>query len=238
MKELETTTANKNASKKLLIALGLFALLATIFTLIVKNIGVRPIGPENSSVGLGFLNETVRNYFSYNELGINDMWYKITKISGYMLFLPVAFFFITGFVQLFKRKSLGKIDRELKLLIVFYLAVAAVYAVFEKVFIVNYRPVLMDGVLEPSFPSSHTLFAITLCGSAMMLTKNFLELKHARLVNIFLALLMIVTVGGRLLSGVHWFTDIMGGIFIGATLLAALGYALSTKKPIKEKEEK
>ena len=66
MKESETTTVNKNSSKKLLISLGLFALLSTVFTLVVKNIGVRPIGPENSSVGLGFLNETVRNLFSYN----------------------------------------------------------------------------------------------------------------------------------------------------------------------------
>lgn len=236
MKESETTTVNKNSSKKLLISLGLFALLSTVFTLVVKNIGVRPIGPENSSVGLGFLNETVRNFFSYNEFGINDMWCKITKISGYMLFLPVALFFLITFVQLFKRKSLGKIDRELKILVVFYLAVAAVYVVFEKFFIVNFRPVLMDGVLEPSFPSSHTLFAVTLCGSAMMLTKKYLELKHARLVNVLLFLLILVTVGGRMLSGVHWFTDIMGGIFFGATLLAALAYALS-RKPAKTKEE-
>lgn len=220
---------NKSSSKKLFIICGVFALLAIAFTLAVKFIDVRSAGLTETPVGLAGFNETVRNLFPYGSSGINDFWYTITKYSGYALFLPVAFFVILGFVQLIKRKSFKKVDRELKLLALFYVAVGAVYVFFEKLFVVNYRPVLIDGELEASYPSSHTLFAITLCGSAILLVKYLLKLKHAKLVNFALALLALVTVVGRLLSGVHWATDILGGILIGTTLVMAI--LATIKKP-------
>lgn len=195
--------------KKPLIFSIIFAVLAVAFTCAVSFTGLRD--------ALGS--------FAYS-----DLWYKITKYSGYALFLPVAFFVLLGFVQLIKRKSFKKVDRELKLLALFYLAVAAIYLLFEKFLIINYRPIMLNGQLESSYPSSHTLFAITLCGSAMLLTKSFLKLKHATLVNVVLSVLMLVTVVGRLLSGVHWATDIMGGILIGFTLVFAL--AALIKKPV------
>lgn len=201
-------------SKKSLILCIICAVLAIAFTAVVYFTGLR------DTLGA----------FSYS-----DLWYKITKYSGYALFLPVAFFVLLGFVQFIKRKSFKKVDRELKLLALFYLAVAIVYLVFEKFLIINYRPIMLDGKLESSYPSSHTLFAVTLCGSAMLLTKRFLKLKHATLVNIVLVLLMLVTVVGRLLSGVHWATDIIGGILIGATLIFAFATALKAK-PAKTKE--
>lgn len=194
--------------KKPLIFSIIFAVLAVAFTCVVSFTGLRD--------ALGS--------FAYS-----DLWYKITKYSGYALFLPVAFFVLLGFVQLIKRKSFKKVDRELKLLALFYLAVAAIYLLFEKFLIINYRPIMLNGQLESSYPSSHTLFAITLCGSAMLLTKSFLKLKHATLVNVVLFILMLVTVVGRLLSGVHWATDIMGGILIGFTLVFVL--AALIKKP-------
>ncbi|MBR3595076.1 phosphatase PAP2 family protein [Candidatus Saccharibacteria bacterium] len=201
-------------SKKSLILCIICAVLAIAFTAVVYFTGLRD--------ALGA--------FSYS-----DLWYKITKYSGYALFLPVAFFVLLGFVQLIKRRSFKKVDRELKLLALFYLAVAIVYLVFEKFLIINYRPIMLDGKLESSYPSSHTLFAVALCGSAMLLTKRFLKLKHATLVNIVLVLLMLVTVVGRLLSGVHWATDIIGGVLIGATLIFAFATALKAK-PAKTKE--
>ncbi len=203
--------------------------LAVAFTVIVKTMGVEAIGPEESSVGLASI-----NLAASTKIGASDLWYKITKYTGYMLFLPVLFYVILGAVQLFKRKSLKRIDRELKLLALFYLAVAAIYLFFEKVLIINYRPVVMDGVLEPSYPSSHTLFAVTLCSSAMLLTKKYLKLKHANVVNLVLALLMVVTVVGRLLSGVHWLTDIIGGLLFGAAIFMVF-YTTLKAKPVKEK---
>ena len=207
----------KHLSRKtLFIICGVFALLAIGFTVAVYFTGIR---------------ETLGS-FDYN-----DMWYKITKYTGYMLFLPVAFLIILGFVELVKRKSFKKVDRELKLLALFYVAVGAVYLFFEKFFIINYRPIMLDGKLESSYPSSHTLFAITLCGSAMLINRALLKKnqKQAMVMNLLLAALALVTVVGRLLSGVHWATDIIGGILIGFTLVFAL--AALIKEPAKEEKE-
>ena len=45
--------------------------------------------------------------------------------------------------------------------------------------------------------------------------------------NIFLMILMVVIVVGRFLSGVHWFTDILGGIFISAGLVMTFNTVLN-----------
>ena len=225
MKESNLPTESKNKQRLLLVFALIFAIITVVFTIIVKNIDIRAIGPENSSVGLSSLNEFVRNLFPYGDGGINELWYKITKYSGYLLFLPPIFFSIFGFVQLVYRKSFKKVDLAIKLLAIFYIATIATLAIFRKM-VINYRPVLLDGALEASYPSSHTLFAITVCGSTMLLTSRLLKLKHAKLVNVILLAVMLVTIIGRLLSGVHWCTDILAGTLIALTLVFAFAGAI------------
>ncbi|MBQ1528558.1 phosphatase PAP2 family protein [Candidatus Saccharibacteria bacterium] len=214
--------------KKPLIFSIIFAVLAIAFTAIVKFVDIRPVTLENSPVGLASLNEPVRQLFSYNDQGINPTWDKITDLAAAALFVVAAYFVILGFVQLIRRKSLKKVDRELKLLAGFYVVLGAIYLFFEKVLIINFRPVLIDGVLEASYPSSHALFALALAGSAILLTHNYIKPKFATVINLVLALLALVVTFGRLIAGVHWFTDVMGSILISATLISL--FALALKK--------
>ena len=44
--------------------------------------------------------------------------------------------------------------------------------------------------------------------------KNF-----SKIINIMSILIIFTTIMGRLISGVHWFTDIIGGILISSFLL-------------------
>ncbi len=226
MKELDTPT-NKNKTKKHLIFTIIFAVLAVAFTLVVKLVNVRPVTLENSPVGLASLNEPVRNLFTYNNQGINPTWDKITDLTIAALLTTAVYFVILGIVQLIRRKSFKKVDRELKLLALVYLAVAAVYVFFEKLLIINYRPVLIDGALEASYPSSHVLFALVLAGSAILLTRNYIKPKFATILNLLIALLALVATFGRLLAGVHWFTDIIGSVFIATALISALAALLN-----------
>ena len=126
-------------------------------------------------------------------------------------------------IRLFvKRKSLAKVDKEIFALGGLYIIVIGLYALFEVV-VINYRPVIMSGEEHPeaSFPSSHTVLICVVMGSTIMLLDKYI--KNNSLCNalkILCAIIMVVTVVGRLVSGVHWFTDIIGGVIISVALLA------------------
>lgn len=203
-----------NKTKRNFIITGVFFLFA-IFTLATKTIDVRAIGPQNSSIGFATINQ-----FVFNLLGVNLIWYNITDWLGVVALLFAFAFAILGFYQLIKRKSLLKVDYNILLLGVFYAVVVAVYVFFECV-IINYRPIIMDTSLEASYPSSHTMLIICIMATAMMMFNNLFKDKKNILItaNVISALIMVTTVIGRLLSGVHWFTDILAGILISTALV-------------------
>ena len=238
-------TSNQKLFKKHIIACLLFSLLAILFTILVKTIGVdevivNDVSGEISSavttdIGFSAVNSSIRDSIGYSET-----WYKISKYAGYIIFVPAIIFALLGAYQLVKYRSFKKVSRELKLLAPFYAAVGAIYILFEQFLIINYCPVLRDGALKTSYPSSHTLFAMCLCCSAMMVVARLLRNNHAKLaivINLALTVLMLVTVVGRFLSGVHWLTDIIGGIFISSALLFFFATFLQHEPGKKEKTE-
>ena len=238
-------TSNQKSFKKHLIACSVFALLAVVFTVLVSKVGVSsvtisdPTGAvtttETATIGFAAVNTAIRDSIGYSET-----WYKISKYAGYLVFIPAIAFALLGAFQLFKRRSLKKVDRELLLLVPFYIAVGAVYLLFEKFLIINYCPILREGVLKTSYPSSHTLLAMCLCCSAMMVIARLLRNNHVKLailINLALTILMLVTVVGRFLAGVHWLTDILGGIFISSALLFFFATFLQRQPRSRKAEE-
>ena len=202
-------------SKKMFgITAGLF-LLFIVFTLMVLVVDVQPIGPEESKVGFATINQSV-----FGCLGVNILWYEITDWLGLLAVLFALFFAVLGLVQLVKRKNLWKVDYEIILLGMFYILVAVSYLFFE-IAIVNYRPVMMDNSLEASYPSSHAMIVICIMATAMIeFRKLFADKKALRAVlNTVSAAIILITVIGRLLSGVHWFTDIIAGVLLSSTLV-------------------
>ena len=80
----------------------------------------------------------------------------------------------------------------------------------------------MDGILEASYPSSHTLLSVCICGSSLMINKYLFKNKNFfKVENIISILSILVIVIGRFISGVHWFTDIIGAILNSIALLKA-----------------
>ena len=182
--------------KKGFVVAGVFALLSVLLIVLVKNYDVSNIGPMDTSIGFSHINSAVHDFF-----GIHIIWYKITEVFGILALLVCGCFAVVGLIQLLQRKSIAKVDAEVLKLGGLYVIVLGLYAMFEKV-IINYRPVIMPDATEPeaSFPSSHTMLICVVMACA---------------------LIMIVTVVGRLICGVHWFTDIIGGILISLALLSA-----------------
>ena len=195
---------------------GVCALLTVLLVLLVRLVDVAAIGPNGTSIGLSHLNGAVHNL-----TGEHMFWYHVTELLGALAILLAAFFGLIGLLQLIRRKSLRKVDREILALGGLYIIVICLYVLFEIVEI-NYRPVITpgDAVPEASFPSSHTMLSIVVFGSAMWLVPKFIrDEKIRKILRVVCVVLLVVTVLGRLLSGVHWFTDILGGVLISASLL-------------------
>ena len=205
-----------NSKRRNFFISAILILLAIGFTVLVKVVDVKQVGVNETSIGFATVNQFVFNLF-----GVNMIWYHITDWLGLVpIFMAMAYALI-GLIQLVKRKSLFKVDKEIIILGIFYVVVIALYLFFEKV-IVNYRPVLMDGFIEASYPSSHTLMTICLCGSSIIVNRNLFNNKITKFLNILSIAIVLITIIGRLISGVHWFTDIIGGIFISIALLMTL----------------
>lgn len=202
----------KKKNKYILIN-AILILLAVMFTFLVKMVDVKPVGADGTNIGFATLNR-----FIFDTIGVNMEWYHITEWLGYVPLLMAIVYAFLGFIQLIKRKNILKVDKEIIILGVFYVILACLYVFFEK-FIINYRPILVDGLLEASYPSSHTMMTIFLCGSSIIVNKKLFNNKKMNLINILLLIVMFVVVIGRLISGYHWFTDIIGGIFISMALL-------------------
>ena len=193
-----------------------FALLAAfaLWTFAIARLDVRPIGPRESMVGFATLNG------AFHKLaGVHMTLYVITDWLGLVPFGFALAFAILGLVQWIRRKRIWAVDYSILVLGGFYLAVIAAYLYFES-YVVNYRPVLINGFLEASFPSSTTLLVMTVMPTTVMqlrsrIRNSFLKKSVSALLIAF-SVFMVV---GRTVCGVHWLSDIIGGALLSAGLV-------------------
>ena len=204
---------NMKKQKTLYIALGLLAAFL-LWTVAVTQVDVQAIGPQGSSVGFAALNR-----WAHELTGVHLSLYILTDWLSLVPLGLVAGFGCLGLRQWMQRKQLRKVDRSILVLGGFYAVVLAVYLLFEQV-VINYRPILIEGVLEPSYPSSTTMLVLCVMPAAMLqLNRRIQDEKLRRRVLWLLAAFTAFMVIGRLLSGVHWFTDIIGGILLSMGLV-------------------
>ncbi len=213
----------KIKQKNLLIAL--FLLLAfTLWTLAIRFVDTAAVGPNGSVVGFSKINT-----FFHRLSGVNMTLYIITDWLGLVPIFVAFGFAVLGIIQWIKRKKLSKVDYSIFILGGFYIIVIAAYILFEMI-TVNYRPVLINGILETSYPSSTTLLVLSVMPTASMQFNSRIKkrsLKNA--VSILIAFFISFMLLGRVLSGVHWFTDIVGGILLSGCLVMLYKYLVSLK---------
>ena len=225
----------KNNSKRELMS-GLVLLAGFIvWTILIQYIDVQRVGPKETEVGLATL-----NVWFHQMTGVHMLIYTITDWLGLVPVIICMCFGVLGFVQLVKRKSLLKVDPDIILLGAYYVMVILGYLLFEMVPI-NYRPVLIDGNLEASYPSSTTLLVLSVMPTLKFqvdrrVASAILRKATTAFVTAFSAFMVI----GRLISGVHWATDIIGSVFLSSGLFMVYRYMadyfVSKKTTLKAEE--
>ena len=181
--------------------------------MLVQNIDVQNAGQTGTEVGLATL-----NIWFHDLTGVHMMLYTITDWLGLVPVIICLAFGVMGFVQMIQRKSPLKVDADLILLGVYYIVVIAGYLIFEEL-PVNYRPVWIEDRLEASYPSSTTLLVLSVMPALTFQARR--RLKNVRLnraIRIGSAGFSLFMVVGRVLSGVHWITDIIGAILLSSGL--------------------
>ncbi|MBR3750398.1 MAG: phosphatase PAP2 family protein [Clostridia bacterium] len=205
-----------NIFKRRIFTAILFLLAFAVWTAAVMTLDVSPIGPNGSRVGLSGMNG-----FFARVIGVDQDLYIVTDYLG-LIPIAVAFFFGTvGLIKWIKRKRITRVDRDILALGGLYLTVIAFYVLFELV-VINRRPVLIDGQLEASYPSSTTMLVLSVMPAAALQCRA--RIKHkplgtalSLLITAFTAFMLI----GRLMSGVHWVSDIVGGVLLSTGLSLA-----------------
>lgn len=193
-----------------------FLFLSIAFSILLLTVDVRG-SINNDRLGLATFNENV-----FYATGESKLWYVVTQIIGILAILIVATFAVIGVIQLIKRKNLLKVDKEIIGLGIVYIIIGIIYLFFDKVVIINYRPVLEDGELAASFPSSHTLLACVVLSTCVLEAKKLIKISFIKNYLIYLCeFLIIIMIGGRLLSGVHWISDIIASVLYSGVIVSA-----------------
>ena len=203
----------KKNGKKLLISGTVLLVMFAIWTGLIQCVDMQPAEPSGTEIGFATF-----NCWFHSSTGVHMALYTITDWLGLVPIFVCMVFGGMGLAQLIKRKSLFKVDKDLIFLGIYYVVVIWGYLIFEMIPI-NYRPILIDGILEASYPSSTTLLVLsvmpTLAYQVNRRSTNLLVKRFVCVMSIVFSSFMVI---GRLVAGVHWFTDIVGAVILSAGL--------------------
>ena len=203
----------KKDGRKVLFLGTVLGVLFVVWTALIQMVDVQSVGQNGTDIGFASFN----CWFH----GLTDVHMAIYTITDWLGLVPVFVCLIfggMGVVQLINRRSLFKVDSDIIVLGIYYIAVIIGYLVFEMIPI-NYRPILIEGRMEASYPSSTTL--LVLCVMPTLIEQANRRISDGivkRIILIFSVCFSVFMVLGRLVSGVHWFTDIVGGVLLSAGL--------------------
>lgn len=203
----------KENGKKLLFAGSIFNVAFIVWKLLIQKVDVQPLGVNGTNIGFATI-----NCWFHKLTGVHMMLYTITDWLGLIPIFICMIFGVMGLIQLFQRRSLLKVDYDIIVLGMYYVIVIFGYLIFEMIPI-NYRPILIEGFLEASYPSSTTLLVLGVMPTLIeQVNRRSESLIVKRIVQVLVICFSAFMVLVRLIAGVHWLTDIVGSIMLSAGL--------------------
>lgn len=199
----------KKKGKKNLLFGGILIATFLLWTLLIQTVDVHPLGQNGTNIGFATF-----NCWFHRLTNVHMTIYTITDWLGLVPLVVCLIFAGVGLIQMIKRKSLCKVDVDIIILGVYYVAVILAYSIFE-IIPINYRPILIEGVMEASYPSSTTLLVLCVMPTLIeQIQRRLSSVVAKRIITIVVIVFSVFMVIGRLISGVHWFTDIVGGVLL------------------------
>ena len=198
-----------------------FLLVFLLWTALIRSVDVQAAGPTGTKVGFAAF-----NLWFHKLTGVHMTLYTITDWLGLVPIAVCLGFGVVGVFQLIRRRSLLRVDPDIILLGLYYILVVLGYLVFEMIPI-NYRPILIGGALEVSYPSSTTLLVLSVMPTLKFQIDRRTDKSLVRnATGIFVIAFSAFMVIGRLIAGVHWATDIIGAVFLSMGLFLLYRYAV------------
>lgn len=203
----------KKSEKKSLLLGSIFLAMFAVWTALIQTVDVQPLGQNGTSIGFATF-----NCWFHHFTGVNMAIYTITDWMGLVPVVICLIFAGIGLVQLIQRRSLFRVDADIMILGVYFVIVFLAYAIFE-IIPINYRPILIEGRMEASYPSSTTLLVLSVMPALIeQIQRRLSGIQVKQIITIAAIAFSVFMVTGRLVSGVHWFTDIVGGELLSAGL--------------------
>ena len=203
----------RKSEKKLLFAGSIFIVAFITWTILIQKVDVKTLGVNGTNIGFATI-----NCWFHKLTGVHMMLYTITDWLGFIPIFICMIFGVMGLVQLIQRRILLKVDYDIIFLGIYYVIVIFGYLIFEMIPI-NYRPILIEGFMEASYPSSTTLLVLGVMPTLIeQVNRRSESLIVKRIVQVLVICFSAFMVVGRLISGVHWLTDIVGSVLLSAGL--------------------
>ena len=154
-------------------------------------------------------------------------WDKATDIVLLTAIAVLGVFASLGLYQWIVRKSLKKVDRSLLAMPLPLILMAAVYFIFDKIWVLNTRP---NGSGEASFPSTHVMVVATIFLMTMLALPKYIKSKVlCGVLDLIMLALIALTAVGRVASNMHWISDVAGGLAF-AIIFAGIYYLIKKEK--------
>lgn len=194
--------------KSLDIIISILWLILLIFTILVSFVDVKIFNVTNTKIGLYSLNKI----FLVNS--INSNYINIISNGIFLICLLVIILMLLLITfEYFKTKKINKNNLNF---FIHFLIMVLIWIIFDKILIINYRPILINGNIEGSYPSTHVMVStFVLLFLSDQLKKIFKNDKIFYIISIGLIIIQSIS---RILLTMHWFTDIIGGLLIGCLL--------------------
>ena len=193
--------------------------------LALKVFDVAEVGPEFVKIGLSKVNVWFRNLWNYGEgMDYAKLWYSFAGIISYLC-MAVCFFWTALCIRdVIKSGRMDGVGTDKNLMATFFLYILTVVCYFLlKILKINYGPMILPGKAELtcSFPSGRVLLFIVAMGStAFHIWDLWSEKKKAAVAaSVACVVVMVFGIVAQMICGTNWFTDTLGSVLLGATLL-------------------